>query len=312
MKIQKNIKIALLLLIFIIKIFLNNIYAIVNHNDSLETVMDDIYQTEYIDFTENFCKTSITNKTWWPLYKTRPIILKTNTNPWIEKDFDKIDFNKLKTKDFSLSKELLEKRQDFLKQMDNIYLCAKLNTENKVRKTILIKTNLFRTNKTELLSKKISETENKMKENNCKILPLDREWNDAFASVSRTLLDNMSFKECQYIAYINYIKILKSNIPTLLFKWKDNKNTSQKISSDDLVDNINKFNFNDLWVEENKATLAVTRAYNSLLQYERTFPIHIMLEFIEDDYKQIALMLPKLLNPISQFFFKILNAQLPY
>lgn len=316
MKIQKYIKILniiILLLTFIISISLNNIYATVNSNDSLRKVMDDIYKTEYLDFTEQFCKSGVTNKTWWPLYKTRPIILKTNTTLWIEKDFEKIDFEKYKTKEFSLSEELLEKRKEFLKQMDNIYLCAKLNSENKVRKTILTKTKPFRSNKTELLSTKISEIEKKMKDNNCKSLSLDREWNDAFTSISRTLLDNMSFKECQYVAYINYIKKLKSNNPTSLFRTKDSKgNILQQISSDDLVDNINKFNATDLGTEEYKANLATTRAYDSILQYERTFPIHVMLEFIEDDYKQISLILPKLLNPISQFFFKILNAQLPY
>lgn len=50
-------------------------------------------------------------------------------------------------------------------------------------------------------------------------------------------------------------------------------------------------------------------ALTAFVEMDRTYSAHILLEFIYDDYRTLRTNLRDFLNPISQLFYKVLNAQ---
>lgn len=128
------------------------------------------------------------------------------------------------------------------------------------------------------------------------------------------LLDSATYQYCVYRYYLDYLNrnvnynINQVQSVTNAYKVTNNapsiemRNTSQFAST---LDKLNR----DIKQEVELAKKTFPIALTAFTDMERTFGVHIILTLVYDDYIELRKNLRDFLNPLSQLFYKVLNAQ---
>ncbi|EKE26088.1 MAG: hypothetical protein ACD_4C00441G0006 [uncultured bacterium (gcode 4)] len=186
--------------------------------------------------------------------------------------------------------------------INQMFNCAMLNSKLKIWEKILNKLSKNDSESNILKSLKNQNTNIKqlVSDNWCRDFP-ETDTNTNFKVI---LLDNAFRQNCIYRHYLNYMdNYLKNNINVTFAKnsWKplDSKTTSDLIkkSTTDI----------DSEIIHSNNTLKQALVWYS--EFENTYWIHVLLLFIYDDFIKMRNNLNKFLNPLSQLYYKIPQAQ---
>lgn len=255
---------------------------------------------------------TMSDKSWYSLYKERITNFcseyKTNDNNsetiyliWKDEQFLDLDTNsswKYKSwNDVALAKE------QYRKNMDNIYNCATKLSYYRWLKTIkndlIWKNPKLKSILEKKLDTKMQEIELSISQgsNKCKI---SSEKNNSI--IKKSVLKQTTYELCKYNFYLEYLKEFNENISTLN---ESNNNDLVYINSILKKENEKKSEISKEIIDIYKTYPVAFKAYS---EYENNITIHILLELLREDYKLLREWLHKSINPINQVVYKISNA----
>lgn len=277
-------KIILIILFFFIISFET---ALWNNTKSFSTENKfDLYKKRVENFCSDYKKTDSKNE----------IIYTLNESKYF------FDLEKNKPTWFKIWDDLKIAKQQYEKNMDDIFECATLSSYQ--RWLEMIKNSLIKQNpklNSRLKSKieqKVKELKNKMNKLwwNCKI---KNNWNNL---VKLAVLNQTTYETCKYNFYLEYLKEFNNDLKNLVDTSKE-KNIPILSFTKKYNEKINMINSE---IEHTYKTFPlVLQAYND---YENNISNHILLELIKKDYEVFRIWLHKTLNPINQVIYKISNA----
>lgn len=277
-------KIILIILFFFIISFET---ALWNNTKSFSTENKfDLYKKRVENFCSDYKKTDSKNE----------IIYTLNESKYF------FDLEKNKPTWFKIWDDLKIAKQQYEKNMDDIFECATLSSYQ--RWLEMIKNSLIKQNpklNSRLKSKieqKVKELKNKMNKLwwNCKI---KNNWNNL---VKFAVLNQTTYETCKYNFYLEYLKEFNNDLKNLVDTSKE-KNIPILSFTKKYNEKINMINSE---IEHTYKTFPlVLQAYND---YENNISNHILLELIKEDYEVFRIWLHKTLNPINQVIYKISNA----
>lgn len=255
---------------------------------------------------------TMSDKSWYSLYKERITNFcseyKANDNNsetiyliWKDEQFLDLDTNsswKYKSwNDVALAKE------QYRKNMDNIYNCATKLSYYRWLKTIkndlIWKNPKLKSILEKKLDTKMQEIELSISQgsNKCKI---SSEKNNSI--IKKSVLKQTTYELCKYNFYLEYLKEFNENISTLN---ESNNNDLVYINSILKKENEKKSEISKEIIDIYKTYPVAFKAYS---EYENNITIHILLELLREDYKLLREWLHKSINPINQVVYKISNA----
>jgi hypothetical protein len=132
-------------------------------------------------------------------------------------------------------------------------------------------------------------------------------------SLRKTLLDNAFYQYCDYRHYLQY---LKTNISSRLAQASQNARDNGtplkgSMSAESAVANIAS-SVSNIDSEISHTREVFPQAMVAYSEFERTYATHVVMLFIEEDYRLIRETLKKVMNPLGQVIYKASNAQSPY
>lgn len=136
------------------------------------------------------------------------------------------------------------------------------------------------------------------------------EWKEF--SYKKTLVNNVTYHYCNYRYYLDYLKeFYRNNVWDKIKEvnkeaWTDTwtiVSTTEKLKDDIVKDEFKISN------EINHSKTVYEQSLIAFNEFENTYPSHVVLLFIYSEYIEIRNNLNKFLNPLSQLFYKIPQAQ---
>lgn len=238
-----------------------------------------------------------------------PNLIKQNAPPYSDYINAQMDQNYQKyLQDLSVNQSInpnddpLSKAKIIYRETQNlIFNCAilysKMRIWSKVRADIKESSD---SNNSKMLKQQEEDLSNQISQNKCANL------NDLqdIITFKIILLDNVTYQNCIYRYYLDYLgNYSKDNIQSVVKynKWVN-------LTTETLPDLIKKSS-SDVTNEINHSKIVYNQALISYSEFENTYPLHILLSFIYDDYVKIMNNLGKILAPLSQLFYKIPQAQ---
>lgn len=211
----------------------------------------------------------------------------------------KADSSKILTIGSDTNPEFLEAASYVYKEtMNNIYVCAVINTKIRIIDNLLKKIPTTQSN----TKKKYEQQLQILKKKDCRGIQDMSE-----LSLRKAILDNTTYQYCNYRYYLYYLdqasrESIRSYYNALDGEKGDNleymtqliNKTSAKITNE--IDHIKEI---------------FPQAMFAFSEFEKTYASHVVLEFILQDYIDLRVSLKKLLNPIGQVIYKASNAQAP-
>lgn len=255
---------------------------------------------------------TMSEKSWFELYKERITNFcseyKTNDNNsetiyliWKDEQFLDLDTNA--SWEYKSWNDLIIAKEQYRKNMDNIYNCATKLSYYRWLKTI--KNDLLNNNSKlknileQKLDAKIQEVEISINQdsNKCKITS---EKNNSI--IKKSVLKQTTYELCKYNFYLEYLKGFNENISTL----NESENNDSTNINTILKKEIEKKSEIDKEIKDIYKTYPV--AFKAYSEYENNITIHILLELLREDYNLLRVWLHKSINPINQVVYKISNA----
>lgn len=200
---------------------------------------------------------------------------------------------------------------EYRKIMDDTYACAVINGRIHVLSTLRKLIEKQNTGMTEIRIKLKTLEEALIQERQrrgCKEIRVT-----GFDS-KRELLDATMYQYCVYRHYMTYIRdTLQYKANTLLMNEK-NVRAALGAQSVNVINTDHYLTVSDNLMAQIESEIARARdvysqAFVAYGEMERTYGIHILLEVLTDDYIQFRENLKNFMNPVSQFFQKVVNAQ---
>lgn len=209
-------------------------------------------------------------------------------------------------------------REIYNSQMNSIFACAMLSSRIRIAEKVLQINENFGNKNSEIITK-IKGLNTKL-ENQRNLLQTCNENTEVVDSDNNPipmrlrLLDTASYQYCNYRYYLEY---LQKNVNLDFAKVQKEMNAFRAISATAplspkdtaqvafQLDQMNR----DIASEVTSAKRTYPIAITAFVEMERTYSVHLLLQFIQSDYLDLRENLRDLLNPISQLFYKVLNAQ---
>jgi hypothetical protein len=198
------------------------------------------------------------------------------------------------------------------KDMNRLFACGMLNSRMKILWDITDNINKRFGNGTSEIVKKIEVLTKRMEAQASSLSCGNVQ--ESPTSMRLKLLDSATYEYCTYRYYLDYVD---RNVNNNLAEVKKQVDAVRKTTKSPQIDLTNSVQAADLINRMNREVAdeiaAAKRTYPVALagfvEMERTYSVHILLLFIQDDYLVMRENLKNFLNPISQLFYKILNAQ---
>ncbi len=277
---------AILLSFFIFNIFsINLTYAEKNEDTGLCAGKTE--KDRYNCQVKSFCK----------IYKPKEPTFKTE-------DYFQID----KTWEESLFKNA---KKIYRENQNSIYSCSIIklqkNSYNLIKKKLLsndkkwtIKARIDK--KIDLKIKKLKAIE---KQKKCSFPKNKEEWNSLQSK--HLLLNESAYEYCKYSFYLDFLQNHYKNINNANqeYLWKKKEHNSYKIGK---IAKIQSKLQQDLIAEKEHSAKVFDMAFNTYIDYENNFPVHILLQLIKEDFIVLRRKLHEAISPINQVVYKISNA----
>ena len=202
-------------------------------------------------------------------------------------------------------------KKKYRENQNSIYACSIIKLQKnsyKVIKDKLINIDKWWTLKSRINQKfnlKIKKLDRVSKERQC-ISPSNKEENNSL-QLKKNLLNESVYELCKYNFYLNFLQNHYKNINNANqeYLWKNNKSNSFKISE---IAKIQSKLQQDLVDEIEHSKNIFNMAFNTYIDYENNYPVHILLELIKEDFIVLRRKLHEALSPINQVVYKISNA----
>ncbi len=257
---------------------------------------------------------------WYELYKCRVknICLKqeywknkkkvTKLDKFYEKD---ISSHKIKGEIMGLglikeNNENIQRAKKLYRQNQNtIYRCSLINSQISVFEEV--KKTINSTDKTGLIKERVTRKLERKKEKLKKIAQKDciliHTNSNNKKQIKKIVLDQSTLELCNYRYYLEYLNSRAKN--DIKDSFPDNKDyVSSKLIEELVLEKRNEIK------EEIKTSLKVyPLAFDSYIQYDSFFKMHIILGLLKEDYSIFRDKLYLTLHPINQLVYKIINAQ---
>lgn len=283
---KKNISLSILI-IFIINAFLIN-FSYAENNWETSLCWNKTWEDRYNCQVKNYCEQ----------YKPEEIIHKSE--PYFEKS---------KAWEQGLLKNAKER---YRKNQNELYACWVIKLQKNSYKIILKK--LAKIDKTWTLMSKINEKIllklKKLniieKEKKCSWLSNKEDWNSL--QFKQKLLYESSYEYCKYNFYLDFLNNHFENIQNAnkeYFSQNQSQQNSYKISQLAKIQSKLK---QDIINEENHSAKVFSMAFQTYIDYENNYPVHILLELIKEDFIVLREKLYEVISPIDQVVYKINNA----
>ncbi len=203
-------------------------------------------------------------------------------------------------------------------QMNSVFACAMLSSRIRIAEKVVQVNETFGNKNSEIITK-IKGLNTKL-ENQRKLLQTCNgntevvDSNNNPIPMRLRLLDTASYQYCNYRYYLEY---LQKNVNLDFSKVQKEMNDFRAISSTAplspkdtaqvafQLDQMNR----DIASEVTSAKRTYPVAITAFVEMERTYSVHLLLQFIQSDYLDLRENLRNVLNPISQLFYKVMNAQ---
>lgn len=261
-----------------------------------------------IKFTYWDSKT-MSDLSWYTLYEERVsnFCKEYKINDWsseiiytIDKDDQFLNLEKNSSKAW---KSIEIAKEQYRKNMDNIYWCATNVTHYRALKQVKdeLGKNLDPNLKNKLEEKiKTIEFEIKKKSNKCKITS-----EKSSSIIKKSVLKQTTYEVCKYSFYLEYLKSFNEKMVALDDETKNNSNNTKAIQTI-LKEEAKKKS--QIQKEIDDAYKVFPIAFKAYSEYENNIAIHIYLELLKEDYNLLREWLHKSINPINQVVYKISNA----
>ena len=261
-----------------------------------KTMSSSTWYTLYEERVSNFCKEYKINDGSSEIIYT------------IDKDDQFLDLDKLEwaTQNYKKSKSIDLAKEQYRKNMDNIYWCATNVVYYRALKQV--KEDLLKSNP-ELDSKLKNKLEEQIKaielkisqnSNKCKVTS---EKNNSI--IKKSVLKQTTYEVCKYSFYLEYLKSFNEQMAALDDETKNNQDNAKTIQTILQEESKKK---NQIQKEMDDAFKVFPIAFKAYSEYENNITIHIYLELLREDYNLLREWLHKRINPINQVVYKISNA----
>lgn len=220
----------------------------------------------------------------------------------------KTDPSKIDLIGLSLGPTFLEKASYVYKEtMGRIYACAVMNAKVRIIGNML-KIPKTQSNITTKLTKQLALMRTKFDKEGCREIA-----NTAESSFRKALLDNTTYQYCNYRQYLYYLDTTSKKSLDTYYKNKKGTtpNDTNPLVNTDIAASAMARSASKITAEIAHVKEVYPQAMVAFTEFEKTYPSHIILGFILQDYVDLRDSLKKLLNPIGQVIYKASNAQSP-
>lgn len=213
--------------------------------------------------------------------------------------------------DNTWEKSLLENaKKKYRENQNDIYKCAIIKLQKNSYK--IVKNKLLQIDKTwivkSFIDKKIDLKIKKLdaiaKNKKCILSSSREEWNSM--QLKKELLKESAYEYCKYSFYLEFLKNHYTNIKNAnkdYFKGKEQN--SYKVTK---LSQIYAWYNSEIINEQTHSSKVFWMAFQTYIDYENNFPVHILLELIKQDYIVLRRKLYEAISPIDQVVYKISNA----
>lgn len=119
------------------------------------------------------------------------------------------------------------------------------------------------------------------------------------------ILKQTTYETCRYNFYMEYLKSYYDSIDLVDLNY--DKNKSKWISAEWYNTFVNQYK-TKINYEVSRAYYLFPLSYHAYTEYENYYPIHILLLLIKEDFISFREKFHKVISPINQVWYKIINA----
>lgn len=119
------------------------------------------------------------------------------------------------------------------------------------------------------------------------------------------ILKQTTYETCRYNFYMEYLKSYYDSIDLVDLNY--DKNKSKWISAEWYNTFVNQYK-TKINYEISRAYYLFPLSYHAYTEYENYYPIHILLLLIKEDFISFREKFHKVISPINQVWYKIINA----
>jgi hypothetical protein len=144
-----------------------------------------------------------------------------------------------------------------------------------------------------------------MNERGCRVIQNTSE-SDPYTT-RKILLDNLTMNYCDYRLYLTYLgqSIAYNNLPT---PYQNSPLSQAPYAVSSYISNISNLS-DKISQEVEHSKMVYNQTLSAFSDFEQAYPIHVVLNFILQDYILLQTNFTRLINPIGQFIYKASNAQ---
>lgn len=220
-----------------------------------------------------------------------------------------------KAKDYfenKLSDNPLKKvKKTYRENQNSLYSCALLDIQKNTIKTIWDK--LISIDKTWKL-KSVIESKNKLKIKKLDIIkkkrgcisPSNKDKNNNILNPKKEVLNESVYEFCKYSYYLSFLKNYYKNIDVI------NKEVLNKAETNSVriweIGEIFSSRQKEIVEEEIHSEKVFNMAFETYVDYENNYPVHVLLEIIKEDFKILRRKFHEAISPLNQVVYKISNA----
>ncbi|MDD3794249.1 MAG: hypothetical protein PHI37_05525 [Candidatus Gracilibacteria bacterium] len=206
--------------------------------------------------------------------------------------------------EYKTSENLDLAKEQYRKNMDDIYGCATNITYYKslklIKETLIKKNPELNSRLRNKLDEKIKQIETEINNNSAKCKITSEKDNSI---IKKSVLKQTTYEFCKYNFYLEYLKGFNENLSSIDENLKINSNNDIRYILE--KEAKRKQEIENEIEDINKIFPVVFKAYS---EYENNITSHVLLELLREDYDLLREKLHKNLNPINQAVYKISNA----
>lgn len=203
----------------------------------------------------------------------------------------------------------------YKENMNNTYKCGMISIQINSLKMLKPKLNLDKTGHIwkslwPKIDNMIQRLEMTAKSWKCELIDKKTIYN------KKSILWQTTLATCKYTFYMQYLKEYYSDTRNVVTPPSEieNENIPQELKQNAInVSSLEAWKKmssiqSDIDTELENAYKVFPIAFHAYSEYENNYPIHFLLELIKEDYMVFRDELHKMINPISQVWYKIVNA----
>jgi len=205
--------------------------------------------------------------------------------------------------------------------MNDIYKCSVINIQkNAISKYLLNIKNIWLVNNIPIFTDRVTMQDRLERIWNSLLRSIEREeaklecqnlsnikikWEYIWDQISELVLARVTNETCIYNFYLEYLKEYYKDAENLFLIHKGSDESW--VQFDNLLDTSEKI-LREIDIIKNRVNRAFPIAFQSYLDYETYFWIHLLLRVIREDYIVMRNKMYESLSPINQVVYKIFNA----